>query len=1009
MLQIIRGLQGATRTDHVGFGTVRRVDLEGRGERHLLLQGDDGLIQVKEDPALTPVRRFTLEEPGAAPGTRLSGLTWVADPDGGSDLVFVKREAPGEPPTLHLMGGDGARLQSLVELPMTGLFPDAVATVDLDGDGDREVYVGLGAYRRRLLRLDPPVTPGGGWTVSNPYPALLVGNSDVVWLRVLDVEQDSRPELLIHAGPWSAYDLRLLGPVEGERRLALRWREKLGMVPGAALFDDTLVIAVAARANPHASSTDEASLRWLDWDGSELRQRARVDCPRPISGEIVLSNLTRVSFGDALPDGLALEISTVGPPRHTALWLLPDGQREGLLLDGVHLRGAAQLDEDSASELILSDPEDGERLWVLGAGSDPLIPGGTARWGAVSTPFAAPVDEGFEGHWQAAGDLLSMGLTADASRALEDLAELRKGAPVEARALLEAARLAEEVGAFSRAAALYLEAAGVDAGRAALDGALRALQADLDVAGALEVTHRILSSPGDIDPESRARAQEALARIEPLVASEQVLEPLPGGALGAGWEVSDPTLLRRVPGTGALQMDVSRGDSARAALPLHWAGGSLHLEVDLEIRRIEWSSGFAIVLEPAAPDAEDGGSLGIRVWTLGGGDYLSRMVAFELPIGGQFQSPWLPVENATARDRWRIRLTYLPALGRARCTVQGPDGELIYQHTGSIEGRFEGDQWRLVLGDTFRGQRGRGAWASSVRLRGLVLRGAHLVAADAADEPAHLLGNRHLSNGDPLRAIDAFRAARGEDLQTGPRARALLGEALALDQLGRRSEAVDRLRQVLTLAEDPGVPSVGDAGYDLDPVVRLVTDLARTRREAHLSLLGEALEPRDFARVLAWDILFRSEGVTADYAGTVQVAEQLLRVVEGAGERLGDEATALRRHALRAAGRASARLGLLGDARRYLEEVLRLIEAELEPPGWDGADVGDPREYGTPARSREQLAGVEVELAHIAAKYGQEKEALDHARRALSLTLDPSLIGDRLLSDPDFSAIGLPP
>ena len=218
MLQIIRGLQGATRTDHVGFGTVRRVDLEGRGERHLLLQGDDGLIQVKEDPALTPVRRFTLEEPGAAPGTRLSGLTWVADPDGGSDLVFVKREAPGEPPTLHLMGGDGARLQSLVELPMTGLFPDAVATVDLDGDGDREVYVGLGAYRRRLLRLDPPVTPGGGWTVSNPYPALLVGNSDVVWLRVLDVEQDSRPELLIHAGPWSAYDLRLLGPVEGERR-----------------------------------------------------------------------------------------------------------------------------------------------------------------------------------------------------------------------------------------------------------------------------------------------------------------------------------------------------------------------------------------------------------------------------------------------------------------------------------------------------------------------------------------------------------------------------------------------------------------------------------------------------------------------------------------------------------------------------------------------------------------------------------------------------------------------
>ncbi|MEZ4237646.1 MAG: serine/threonine-protein kinase [Myxococcota bacterium] len=93
---------------------------------------------------------------------------------------------------------------------------------DADGDGQAEVWIGLGPYDRRLVRAR---RSDHGWVLDRPAHAVDAAVSDVGGVVVTDLDGDGATELTVAAGAWRAYDVRWLDP-----GLALGGRIKLGQV-----------------------------------------------------------------------------------------------------------------------------------------------------------------------------------------------------------------------------------------------------------------------------------------------------------------------------------------------------------------------------------------------------------------------------------------------------------------------------------------------------------------------------------------------------------------------------------------------------------------------------------------------------------------------------------------------------------------------------------------------------------------------------------------------------------
>jgi hypothetical protein len=92
-------------------------------------------------------------------------------------------------------------------------------TVDFDGDGRRELYIGTEAYARKFWRIERGRT---GVVAAERARADGRGGLGPGGRGGGDFEGDGRPELVVAAGPWRAYDVRVYKPTAPGS--STRWR-----------------------------------------------------------------------------------------------------------------------------------------------------------------------------------------------------------------------------------------------------------------------------------------------------------------------------------------------------------------------------------------------------------------------------------------------------------------------------------------------------------------------------------------------------------------------------------------------------------------------------------------------------------------------------------------------------------------------------------------------------------------------------------------------------------------
>src|SRR5262245_8749504 len=131
---------------------------------------------------------------------------WALTPAPGELYVLTLQRAPAGPLAV-LYRAIAGELRVEHEWPENDI--GAAQVVDLDGDGHGELLVGTGPYSRHVLALRHGPA---GWTHEEYYPDLGRGLSDVIAMEVMDLDGNQQPEVVLGVGPWRAYDVRVLQP-----------------------------------------------------------------------------------------------------------------------------------------------------------------------------------------------------------------------------------------------------------------------------------------------------------------------------------------------------------------------------------------------------------------------------------------------------------------------------------------------------------------------------------------------------------------------------------------------------------------------------------------------------------------------------------------------------------------------------------------------------------------------------------------------------------------------------
>ena len=480
-------------------------------------------------------------------------------------------------------------------------------TADLDGDGALELYVGSGPYARRLSRFD---RGPGGWTRSAANLATDAARSDLQSIAAGDLDGDGRGELVVAAGPWTAYDLRVLRARAGARAgvedsLELVARRSFGSIVKVVLprtrggrriafvKNDATIAPGRFPADQPTGAAPGLYVAELRGEAIEVIEHV----PTPPSWRESPS-FERVLVGDLDGDGEDELVCSLRPSAGMVLLRWHEGRLSApLVVTGLVPLLVHDLDGDGRAEIVATDLRDHDRVVVFGAGDEVL-----AVTPVTDQARAVPervTDPAVAGAWRRAEELAAIGVPRRSADELVTLARIAGHVPEDM--LMRAAELYEATGADALAAENYLAAAARPGlAERALAGAIRSRRKLGEFAAAAGLVAARGRLPG-LAVAERAANEAERAALERAAARRPELRFAFAEALDPMWRVDDPLAVRRDPERRALSVWSTRTPVA-ADYPIAWDGGPLTLEVDLEIDRVESSNEVTIGLAAAGEE-----------------------------------------------------------------------------------------------------------------------------------------------------------------------------------------------------------------------------------------------------------------------------------------------------------------------------------------------------------------------------------------------------------------------